>query len=80
MKSETKRWFHIDVLNGIRNRDKHYNKSKQSVKEIDKGNFKYAKLSLKKLLIGRKTVTLRKEFQKIRTILKENLKIPKYAF
>ena len=80
MKSETKRWFHIDVLNGIRNRDKNYNKSKQSVKEIDKDNFKYAKLSLKKLLIGRKTVTLRKEFQKIRTILKENLKIPKYAF
>ena len=45
MKSNTKPWFDIDA---IRNRDKHYKKFKQSARETDKVNFKYANLSLKK--------------------------------
>ena len=49
MKSNTKPWFDIDVLNTIRNLDKHYEKFKQSGRETDKDNFKYAKLSLKQI-------------------------------
>ena len=47
VKSNTKPWVDIDVLNTIRNCDKHYKKFKQSVKETDKDNFKYERLSLK---------------------------------
>ena len=49
VKSNTKPWFDIGVLNAFWNRDKHYKKFKQSGKETDKDNFKYANLSLKKL-------------------------------
>ena len=55
MKSNTKPWFDVDVLNAIQNRDKHYKKFKQLGNVTDKDNFKYAKLSLKKLLIIKKT-------------------------
>ena len=48
MKSNTKPWFDIDVLNTVRHSDKHYKKFKKSGKETNKDNFKYAKLSLKK--------------------------------
>ena len=48
MKPNTKPWFNIDILNAIQNRDNHYKKFKRSGKEIDKGNFKCAKLLLKK--------------------------------
>ena len=48
VKSNTKPWFYIDVLNATRNCDKLYKKYEQSYKEINKDNFKYAKLSLKK--------------------------------
>ena len=72
VKSNTKPWFDIDVLNSIRNRNKHYKNFKQSGRETDKDNFKYARLSLKKLLIIRKNFTLRKKFQKIRTITKNS--------
>ena len=50
MKSSTKPRFHIDVLNAIRNRDKHYKRFKQSGKEIDKENFKKARFLLKKII------------------------------
>ena len=48
VKFNTKPSFDIDVLNAIRNRDKHYKTFKQSGRETDKDNFKYAKHSLKK--------------------------------
>ena len=54
VKSNTKPWFGIDVLNAIRNRDKHYKKFKQSDRKTDKDNFKYAKLSLKKIFNHKK--------------------------
>ena len=54
MKCNTKPWFDIDVLNPIRNHDKHYKKIKQSDKEIDKDNFRYLKLSLKKIINNKK--------------------------
>ena len=52
--SNTKPWFDIDVLNAIRNRDKHYKKIKQSGRETDKDNFKYSKLSLEKIINNKK--------------------------
>ena len=71
VKSNTKPWFDIDVLNAFRNCDKHYKKFKQSSRETDKDNFKYANLfHLKKLLIIRKSFTLRKKSQKKRKIPK----------
>ena len=36
VKSNTKPWFDIDVLNAIQNRDKLYKKFEQSGREIDK--------------------------------------------
>lgn len=57
MKSNTKPWVDNDVLNSIRNHDKHYKKIKQSDNEIDKDNFTQAKLSLKKNLIIRKNLS-----------------------
>ena len=76
MKSNTKPWFDIDVLNAIQNRDKHYKKFKQLGRVTDKDNFKYAKLSLKKLLIIKKNnFILRKKLQKIRTIPKNSDKL-----
>ena len=54
VKSNIKTWFDIDVLNAIRNRDKHYKKFKQSGRETDKDNFKYAELSLKKIINHKK--------------------------
>ena len=65
VKFNTKPWFGIDILNALRNRDKHYKKFKQLGRETDKYKFKYARLSLKKLLIIRKNFTLRKKMQKI---------------
>ena len=53
-KSNTKPWFDIDVLNAMRNLDKHYRKFKQSANEIDKGNFKCAKLLFKKVINNKK--------------------------
>ena len=53
VKSNTKPWFDIDVLNPIRNHDKHYKKIKQSDKEIE-DNFRYLKLSLKKFINNKK--------------------------
>ena len=75
VKSNTKPRFDIDVINAIRNRDKHYKKFTQSGRETDKDNFKYAKLSLKKLLIRRKNFSLRKKSRKIRTILNNSGKL-----
>ena len=40
MKSNTKPWFDIDVLNAVRNRNKHYKKMKQSGRDTEKDNFK----------------------------------------
>ena len=54
MKSNTKPWFDIDVLNSVRNCNEHYKKFKQSGGETDKDNFKYAKLSLKKIINHKK--------------------------
>ena len=54
MKSITKLRFDIDVLNAIRNRDKHYKKFNRSGKEIDKDNFKRAKLLLEKVINNNK--------------------------
>ena len=54
VKSNTKPGFNINVLNAIENRDKHYKKSTRSVKEIDKSNFNYAKLLLKKVIDKKK--------------------------
>ena len=44
VKSNTKSWFDIDVLNDSGNPGKHRQKFKRSGKEIDKDNFKCAKL------------------------------------
>ena len=54
VKFNPKPWFDIYVLNAIRNSDKHYKKFKQSGRETDKDNFKYAKLSLKKIINHKK--------------------------
>ena len=52
MKYITKPGFDIDT---IRNRyNKHYKKLKQSGKETDKVNFKYAKVSFKKIIDNKK--------------------------
>ena len=54
VKSNTKPWFDIYVLNAIWNRDKHYKKFKESGRENGKDNFKYAKGSLKKIINNKK--------------------------
>ena len=54
----TKPWFDIDVLNAIPNCDKDYKKFKQSSRETDKDNFKYAKLSLKEIINHKKKALL----------------------
>ena len=72
MKSNTKSWFDIDVLNTIRNRDKHFTKFKLSGKEIYKNNIKNAKFLFKKVLEIIRNFTLKKKLQKIRTILKNS--------
>ena len=74
VKSNTEPRIYIDVLNAIPNCEKHYKKFKQSGRETDKGNFKYARLSLKKPLIRQK-FTSRKKLQKIRTIPKNSDKL-----
>ena len=48
VKSNTKPWSDIDVLNAFPNRDMHYKKFRQLAKKIDQDNFKYVKLSLEK--------------------------------
>ena len=64
VKSNTKPWLDIDVLNAIRKRDKHYRKFKRSGKETDKDNFMCAKLLLKKVINNKKNFTLKKRLQK----------------
>ena len=54
----TKTSFDIDVLNTVPNRNKHYEKFKQSGREIDKCNFKNAKVLLKKVINYKKTLYL----------------------
>ena len=54
VKSNTKPLFDIHVLNAIRTRNKHYKKFKQLGRENGKDNFKYAKLSLKKIISNKK--------------------------
>ena len=63
VKSNTKLWFDIEILNAIRNRDKHYKKFKWSIKKTGKGNFKCKKRLLKKL-ITKKTLFCRKKGRK----------------
>ena len=48
----------MDVLNTVPNRDKHYEKFKQSGREMDKCNFKNAKVLLKKVINYKKTLYL----------------------
>ena len=71
VKSNTKLWFDIDVLNAIRKRDKHYKKFKQSGKQIHKGNFKCAKLLLKKLIINKKKLYFEEKIAENRNNPKE---------
>ena len=54
VKSNTKPWFDIDVLNVIQNHDKHYKKFKLSGRKTDKDYFKYARLSLEKIINNKK--------------------------
>lgn len=61
--------FDIDIYT-VQNCDNHYKKFKQSGKEVDKNNFKYVKLLIKKLLIVRKSLLRRENCRKERTILK----------
>ena len=70
VKFNIKPWFDIDVLNDIRNRDKHYKKFEESDKKNDKGTFKNSKFLLKKLL------TIRKDFTFNKKII-ENLRNPR---
>ena len=56
VKSSTKTCSDIDVLNAIRNRDKH-KKLKRSDREIDKGSFKCTKLLRKKIKNFEKKIT-----------------------
>lgn len=48
VKSNSKPWFDLDVLNAIWNREKGYKKFKRLGKNIDKGNFKWTRLFHKK--------------------------------
>ena len=48
VKSNTKPWFDIDVLNAIQNRNKRYKKFKHSGRNTDKDNFTNARVLLKK--------------------------------
>ena len=53
MKSNTKPWFDIDVLNAIRNRDNHYKIFKQSGRETDKGPYiKYVGRGCQRVFVG----------------------------
>ena len=54
MKYDTKPWFDIDVSNAIRNCHKRYKIFKQSGKDTDNDNFKYASLSPKIMIIRKK--------------------------
>ena len=71
VKSNTKLWFDIEILNAIRNRDKHYKKFKWSSKKTGKGNFKCKKRLLKKL-ITKKNFILQKKNVENRIILKNS--------
>ena len=53
MKSNPKPWFDIDVLNAIRNLDKHYKIFKQSARETDKGPYiKYVVRGCQRVFVG----------------------------
>ena len=56
VKSNSKSWFDIDIFYTIRNHDKYKKKFKRSDKEIDKHNFKCAKLLLKKIINNKKKI------------------------
>ena len=60
VKSNNKPCFDIDVINAIRNQDKHHKTFKQSGKEAGKGNFKCTKLLLKRVINNKKTLLTRK--------------------
>ena len=62
VKSNTELWFDIDVLNPIRNHDKHYEKFKQSDKEIE-DNFSHLKLSLKKFINNKKKLYVEEKIE-----------------
>ena len=59
VKSNSKPWFDIHVLNAIQNRDKYYKNFKRSGKEIHKGNLKCKKLLFKKIVNNKKKLYCR---------------------
>ena len=54
----------IDILNAIRKNDKHCKKFKRSGKEIDKDNFKCAKLLLKRAFKNKKKLYFEEKIAK----------------
>ena len=74
VKPNIKPWFDIDILNDFLNFYTNYKKYKRSGKEINKSNFKCAKLLLKKTIIA-KYFTLKKILQKIRIIVEKSGKL-----
>ena len=71
MKSNAKPWFDIDVLNAIRNHDKHYKKFKLSGRKTDKGYFKYARLALEKIVNNKKKLYFEEKIAENKNNLKE---------
>ena len=71
VKSNTKPWFVIDALNTMWNCDKHYRKLKQARNKIDKGNFKCAKLLLKKVINNNKKLYFKEKIAENRNNPKE---------
>ena len=61
VKSNSKPWFDIDVLNAIRNCDKHYSSNQAIRQGTDKDNFKYAKLSLNEIINKKKQLYFEEE-------------------
>lgn len=57
VKSTTKPWFDIDVLNAVQNCDKNHKTFSRSGKGIDNDNFEKVKFYLKKLLTVKKLIT-----------------------
>ena len=55
MKANSKLWFNNQIMLAMQGRDKLYKKFKHSGLEIDKVNFKVAKMHLRKMLKKKKS-------------------------
>ena len=78
-KANSKPWFGNETVSAIHRRDKLYKKFKQSGLEIDKDNFKVAKMYLQKIILKKTKSYLEEELNKNRNKPKE-LKVSRLKF